>query len=272
MSNACYAHGQWTGYNSRMTPTTPTFPLPDTDRAREIRDSVLRAHESIADALRRAGRPDDSITLCAVTKTRPVSDCLAAIAAGVSDIGENYVQEAREKVPQVRAALSPGQAVTCHLIGHLQTNKIKDAVGFTDIFQTVDSMKQVNAIANFTQKLYNAATIGNPRFQTARVLIEINIADSDNRAGIAPDAALDFVAQVIETPGIVVCGLMGMAPIVGIPDAARPYFARLKQLFDALPVENRQILSMGMSGDYEAAIAEGATLVRLGTALFGARV
>jgi len=241
------------------------------ERDREIADNIARVRERIADALHRTGREQNAVTLCAVTKTRPVSDCLAAIAAGVSDLGENYVQEAREKIPAVRAALPPGQSLTCHLVGHLQTNKIKYAVHFADIFQTVDSAECLRGIAKEAQKLYNDATIDNGGFQTVQVLVEINLAGSEGRAGIAPEAADDFVEIARETPGIALCGFMGMAPATQSPDEARPYFARLKKMWDNLPTENRRILSMGMSGDYEVAIAEGATLVRIGTAIFGAR-
>ena len=246
--------------------------LSETDcRARAIADNIARVRGQIASALHRAGRQENAVTLCAVTKTRPVSDCLATIAAGVSDLGENYVQEAREKIPALRAALPPGENMTCHLVGHLQTNKIKYAVAFADVFQTVDSEDCLRGIAKSRQKLYNVATIGDNGFQTARVLIEINLSGSAGRAGIAPETALDFATMAHEIPGITLCGFMGMAPQTESPDAARPYFARLKKLFDALPAENARILSMGMSGDYEAAIAEGATLVRIGTAIFGQR-
>ncbi|MBC8140245.1 MAG: YggS family pyridoxal phosphate-dependent enzyme [Armatimonadetes bacterium] len=242
-----------------------------TERNREIADNIARVRERIAGALHRAGREQNAVTLCAVTKTRPVSDCLAAIAAGVSDLGENYVQEAREKIPAVRAALPSHQSLTCHLVGRLQTNKIKYAVHFADVFQTVDSIECLRGIAKEAQKLYNVATITNGGFQTVQILVEINLAGSEGRAGIAPETAIDFAEIARETPGIALCGYMGMAPATQSADEARPYFASLKKLWDELPPENRRILSMGMSGDYEAAIAEGATLVRIGTALFGAR-
>lgn len=240
-------------------------------RDREITGNIARVRERIAGALQDIGREQNAVTLCAVTKTRPVSDCLAAIAAGVSDLGENYVQEAREKIPAVRAALAPDQTLTCHLVGHLQTNKIKYAVHFADVFQTVDSAECLRGIAKEAQKLYNDATIRKCGFQMVQVLVEINLAGSAGRTGIAPESASDFVAMARETPGIALRGLMGMAPATDTPDEARPYFARLKKLWDELPPENRHVLSMGMSGDYEAAIGEGATLVRIGTAIFGAR-
>lgn len=241
-------------------------------RAREIFDNVQRVRERIAIAAASVGREENAITLCAVTKTRPVSDCLAVLSAGVSDIGENYVQEAREKIPALRAATPAYNSFNSHLIGHLQTNKIKYAVHFTDVFQTVDSEECLQGIAKSVQKLYNGENISEASFQKARVLIEVNLAESESRAGVSWNAAMEFALRARETPGISLDGLMGMAPSVETPDDARDYFARLKQLFDALPAENRRILSMGMSGDFQAAIQEGATLVRIGTAIFGARV
>ncbi len=249
---------------------TDTFDTTDR-RAREIFDNIARVREQIDAATASAGREKNAVTLCAVTKTRPVSDCLAAVFAGVSDLGENYVQEAREKIPAVRAALPADTRITCHLIGHLQTNKIKYAVHFADIFQTVDSEECLQGIAKSAQKLYNVATIERASFQTTRVLIEVNLAGSAERAGVSPESALEFALSACETPGIELSGFMGMAPYAENGDEARPYFRRLKKLFDALPTENQQILSMGMSGDFQAAIQEGATLVRIGTAIFGRR-
>ena len=240
-------------------------------RSREIADNIARIREQIAHAAASAGREENAVTLCAVTKTRPVSDCLAAVSAGVHDLGENYVQEAREKIPAVRAALPSDAAITCHLIGHLQTNKIKYAVQFADIFQTVDSEECLQGIAKSAQKLYNVATIERAGFQTTRVLVEVNLSGSGARAGISPESALEFALKAREIPGITLNGFMGMAPYTENGNDARPYFARLKKLFDALPTENRRILSMGMSGDFQAAIQEGATLVRIGTAIFGRR-
>ncbi|MBC8134447.1 MAG: YggS family pyridoxal phosphate-dependent enzyme [Fibrella sp.] len=240
-------------------------------RAREILDNIKRIRDEIAIHASSVGRKENAITLCAVTKTRPVTDCLSAIHAGVTDLGENYVQEAREKMPAVRAALSGSTPVTCHLIGHLQTNKIKYAVHFTDVFQTVDSEECLQGIAKSAQKLYNVATIDQASFQTTRVLIEVNLAESEIRAGIPPESAIEFALKARETPGIALSGFMGIAPYGEDAETARPYFARLKKLFDALPEQNRQILSMGMSGDFQVAIQEGATLVRIGTAIFGKR-
>lgn len=240
-------------------------------RTREISDNIARLRERITAAALQAGRGENAVTLCAVTKTRPVSDCLAAVAAGVADLGENYVQEAREKIPAVRALLPESFSLICHLIGNLQTNKIKYAVHFADIFETVDSKECLQGIAKSMQKLYNGENPAMPGSGSARVLIEVNLAGGDGRAGVSPDAALDLALSAREMPGIQLSGFMGIAPPTSTGDEARPYFARLKGLFDALPSENRQILSMGMSGDFEAAIREGATLVRIGTAIFGAR-
>jgi len=240
------------------------IPPETSTRKRQIAENIAQVRERIARVATAAGRKENDITLCAVTKTRPVADVLAAVAAGVQDIGENYVQEAREKIPAVRAALSPETPLRCHLIGHLQTNKVKYVIEFAQVIHSVDSEDLLQEIAKRVQKLYNVAT-------RISVLIEVNLTGDPGRAGIVPEETPDLVARANAIPMIALSGLMGMAPPVAHPDDARPYFARLKRLFDALPSENRQILSMGMSGDFEAAITEGATLIRVGTAIFGQR-
>ena len=241
------------------------------NRPREIAENIARVQERIAAACARAARPFNAVTLCAVTKTRPVEDVLAAIAAGVCDIGENYVQEARDKIPAVRAQRA-GADFTCHLIGHLQTNKVKYAVRFADVLQTVDSKECLQEIAKCIQKLYNTGDGQEQSARSLRILIEVNLSGSAGRAGVAPEAALELAGTARETPGVTLAGLMGIAPEWGGEDTARPHFARLREIFEQLPPENRQILSMGMSGDFAAAIAEGATLLRIGTAIFGARI
>lgn len=233
-------------------------------RDQEIAENIAHVRERIARAAEVAGRDVNAITLCAVTKTRPVADVLSVVRAGVYDIGENYVQEAREKVPAVRAALPEETPLNCHLIGHLQTNKVKYAIEFAQIIHSVDSEDLLQAIAKRVQKLYNGET-------KLKVLIEVNLSGGEMRSGISPETTLELVQRATEMPEITLCGLMGMAPPVSHSEQARPYFARLRQLFETLPSANRHLLSMGMSGDFEAAIAEGATLVRIGTAIFGAR-
>lgn len=220
----------------------------------EISDNIQRVREKVAEAALRAGRRPEEITLVAVTKKKPASAVLEAFAAGLTDVGENYVQEAAEK----RELLRPSQiqSVRWHLQGHLQSNKAKLAVSLFDLIESVDSVKLASVLGRQS---------GDKRQE---LLLQVHLGDEETKDGFAPDMVLDAAAESVLLPGICVLGLMGIAPNSTDP---RPYFRQLKELFDRLPSENRQILSMGMSGDYEVAIEEGATSVRVGTAIFGAR-
>ena len=215
----------------------------------EIEDNINRVHDAIAKAAERAGRSPHEITLVAVTKKKPAFAVLEALAAGVLDVGENYVQEAAEK----REEVTEGR---WHLLGHLQSNKAKLAVSLFDLIESVDSVKLAQALGRqATQKRQD-------------ILVQVHLGDEETKTGFAPDGALDAAAEIAAVPNVRLLGLMGIAPNGTDP---RPYFQQMKRLFDRLPAENRQILSMGMSGDFEAAIEEGATSVRVGTAIFGAR-
>ena len=215
----------------------------------EIDGNIRRVRETIAEAAGRAGRRPEEITLVAVTKKKPASAVLEALSAGVTNVGENYVQEAAEKREQV-------QGGRWHLLGHLQSNKARLAVSLFDLIESVDSVKLAQALSRQAAE------------KRQDILLQVHLGDEETKTGFAPDTALDAAAKIAALPNISLLGLMGIAPNGTDP---RPYFQQLKQLFDRLPAENRQILSMGMSGDYEAAIEEGATLVRVGTAIFGAR-
>ena len=215
----------------------------------EIADNIARVRQQIAQAAARAGRSPEEITLVAVTKKKPASAVLDALAAGVTAVGENYVQEAEEKRGQV-----PGGS--WHLLGHLQSNKAKLAVSLFDLIQSVDSMRLAAALSRQAE--------GKPQ----AILLQVHLGDEETKTGLPPETALDAAAEIAALPNLSLHGLMGIAPNNTDP---RPYFQSLKRLFDQLPAVNRQILSMGMSGDFEAAIEEGATLVRVGTAIFGAR-
>ncbi len=220
----------------------------------EIGDNIRRVRDSIAGAADRAGRRAEEITLVAVTKKKPADAVLEAEAAGITDVGENYVQETAEKQGLLRP--SQLQAVRWHLLGHLQSNKAKFAVSLFDLIESVDSVKLAQALGRqSTEKRQD-------------VLVQVHLGDEETKSGFAPDEALDAAAEIAAILNVRLLGLMGIAP--GGTDP-RPYFRQIKRLFDRLPAENRQILSMGMSSDYEAAIEEGATLVRVGTAIFGAR-
>jgi pyridoxal phosphate enzyme (YggS family) len=193
----------------------------------------------------------------------PAELVLAAIRAGVTTLGENYVQEAREKIPAVKAvAEAEGLSVDWHLIGHLQTNKAKYCPELFSVVETVDNYA-------LSQELAKAASKQNRISQ--RVLVEVNISGDSARAGVAPDDAVRFCSEVVQTPGLALEGLMGIAAYNADVSEVRSGFRRLRSLWEQLPDENRRILSMGMSGDFEIAIEEGATLVRIGSSLFGSR-
>jgi pyridoxal phosphate enzyme (YggS family) len=191
--------------------------------------------------------------LVAVTKTFPASYVEEAIAAGVTDIGENRVQEAREKKPKVFGAAS----VRWHLIGHLQSNKAKDAVELFDVIQSVDSL----ALA---EKLTRAAE---GRQKRQDVLLQVNIGDETQKDGAPKGGAVAMAKAIASMPSLHLRGLMAIPP-VGTADESRSYFRELRALRDELGLEH---LSMGMSEDFEIAIEEGATIVRVGRAIFGSR-
>jgi pyridoxal phosphate enzyme (YggS family) len=225
-----------------------------------IASNLAAVRERIARAAARAGRAPESVRLVAVTKTVEPARVQAAVAAGVLELGENYVQEARAKVPEVSPPEDAG--LIWHMIGHLQSNKAKYSVGLFSLIQSVDNYQ-------LAQELGKQAT---KKGKSQPVLIEVNLAGAEHRAGVLPAALPDLVKGVLAVPGLELQGLMGMAPAGGDPEAARPHFRRLRGCWEALPGPNRRVLSMGMSADFEVAIEEGATLVRIGTALFGRRV
>jgi len=215
----------------------------------EIADNIVRVREKIAGAAVRAGRTPEEITLVAVTKKKPASAVLEALAAGVTAVGENYVQEAEEKRKEIASG-------SWHLLGHLQSNKARLAVSLFDLIQSVDSVRLAAAL--------NRQALEKPQ----AVLVQVHLGDEETKTGLPPELALEAAAEIAALPNIALLGLMGIAPNNTDP---RSYFQALNRLYDALPEANRKILSMGMSGDFETAIEEGATLVRVGTAIFGAR-
>jgi hypothetical protein len=215
----------------------------------------------IQSAAAAAGRAGGGIRLVAVSKTFPSEAIRQAIAAGVSDIGENYIQEARDKFEALQ-----GTAVKWHFIGRLQTNKAKQAVRMFDLIHTLDSYKLALELDRCARRLHKIQP----------VLIQVNVAGEATKAGVAPEEALSLVRQAAALENIAVKGLMTMPPYFNAPERVRPFFAALRQLRDRIRHEEianigMQELSMGMTGDFEAAVAEGATLVRIGTALFGER-
>jgi pyridoxal phosphate enzyme (YggS family) len=217
-------------------------------RAAEIAASVAVVRERIAAAAARAGRESDSVTLIAIGKTKPIEDLLHAHQAGVLDFGENRVQEAEEKFPAL-----PTGAVR-HLVGPIQSNKANRAARIADVIQTVDSEEIARRLAR------GAETAG----KRLRVLIEVRLGGEATKAGVGADDAAALADVVLALPPLDLAGLMTIPP----PGETRPHFATLRRLGERLGLT---ALSMGMSDDFEAAIEEGATIVRIGTAIFGSR-
>ena len=216
-----------------------------------IRENAAAVEARIARACERAGRSRDEVTLVAVSKTFPASFVDEAIEAGITDVGENRVQEGREKKPLVRGS------ARWHLIGHLQTNKSKDAVTLFDVIQAVDSL-------DLAEKLARAAGAQNKRLE---IMLQVNIGDEPQKSGIARGDVDAIAKQAAALPSLHVSGLMAIPPI-GTPEESRPYFRELRSMRDALGLQH---LSMGMSEDFETAIEEGSTIVRVGPAIFGNR-
>lgn len=212
--------------------------------------AVIRAR--IAEACTRAGRPADSVTLVAVSKTHPQAAVLAALAAGQTVFGENRVQEAAAKFPGLRAA---HPALRLHIIGGLQTNKARDAVAVADVIESIDRPKLAAAVAEAMAKTGRRPDC----------LVQVNTGDEAQKSGVPRAEADAFIRAAREEFGLPVTGLMCIPPVDQDP---RPHFAHLRELAAR---HGLKVLSMGMSGDFEAAIAEGATHVRIGTAIFGHR-
>ena len=209
-------------------------------------------------ACERAGREPDSVTLVAVTKTQPPNIVAEAAKAGLSLFGENKVQEAKAKIP-----LCPGR-LRWHLVGHLQTNKCRDAVALFEMIQSVDSLHLAEEI---NKRAEQAA-------KTMPVLLEVNAVGEASKFGYRPEQLLEELSRINSLPRLEIHGLMTVPPWAPDPEKVRPVFrqmrelkARCEQILGA-PLPH---LSMGMTGDFEVAIAEGATMIRVGTALFGAR-
>ena len=213
-----------------------------------IRDDLQSVERRIAQACARAGRRRDEVTLVAVSKTKPAEMIDEAIAAGVTEVGENRVQEARDKKPLVR-----GHA-RWHLIGHLQSNKAKDAVRLFDVIQTIDRTDLAEKVARA------AASAG----KVQEVLIEVNIGNEPQKSGAAPADAGALADSVHKLDALRLRGLMAIPPA----EDARRSFGELRALRDRLGLEE---LSMGMTDDFETAIEEGATIIRVGRAIFGER-
>lgn len=226
--------------------------------AETISENLTKIHDRIKRAARKSGREADEITLLAVTKTVEPKDIKKAAAFGVRDFGENYVQEAEEKIKKLK-----NKSLKWHFIGHLQKNKAKFAVELFDVIETVDNVNLAKEINKRAEKPID-------------VLIEVNVAGESSKAGIGIDEAVDLARGISGMANLRLKGLMTIPPYNEDPERSRPYFVTLRRLAERinkerLPGVSMRELSMGMSNDFEVAIEEGATIVRVGTAIFGER-
>jgi PLP dependent protein len=225
-----------------------------------IAEKIERLRERIYNRALKTGRKPDEITLVAVTKTVDTNRIREAREARITAFGENYVQEAREKIPHI------GEDVTWHMIGHLQTNKVKHVVPLFSMIHSVDSARLAAEISERAIE----------RNKIMEVLIQVTIGRENVKSGVKPEELPHLLEAVSSLKGITVKGLMTMPPYFSDPEKVRPFFTTLRELRDKLfPFFSDSLslahLSMGMSSDFEVAIDEGATILRIGTAIFGGR-
>ena len=225
-----------------------------------IRENLETVENNIRSACERAGRGREEVTLIAVSKTKPISDLMEAYDAGIRVFGENKVQELTEKIEKMP------DDIHWHMIGHLQRNKVKYIVGKVDLIHSVDNMELALEINKRAEK---AGVIQD-------ILIEVNIADEDTKYGIPSEKTEELYVNIAKLPYVNVRGLMCIAPNVENAELNRQYFVKLRKIF--VDITNKivhnirvDVMSMGMTGDYQVAIEEGATMVRVGTGIFGAR-
>lgn len=226
----------------------------------DIKMNYVQVLHNIKNACDKAGRNKEDVTLIAVSKTKPVEMLQEVYDAGCRDFGENKVQEIMDKYDKLPSD------IRWHMIGHLQTNKVKYIVDKVYMIHSVDSMKLAKEISKEALK----------KNVTVKILLEVNVAKEESKFGMMSEEVKSFYKEVIDLPGLEVCGLMTIAPYVENAEENRQYFVNLKQLVVDIADEktdNKSIgeLSMGMTGDYEVAVEEGATYVRVGTGIFGER-
>lgn len=224
-------------------------------------EAVAQIRENMTRAALTAGRRPEEILLCSACKTRTVEEVRASALLNIDLFGENHVQELVEKTDAGAYLGKPG-----HFIGHLQTNKVNKVVGRADLIQSVDSLRLLQKIEAAAQRLN----------LTQDILFEINIGAEESKSGVGPDDLWALMEAAAASSNLRVKGLMAIPPADATTDETRAFFARMRRLLDEAQQRHYQnaemsILSMGMSGDYTAAIAEGATIVRIGTAIYGAR-
>lgn len=225
-----------------------------------VTDNYNYIKQQVIETAKACGRNPDDITLIAVSKTKPLSDMEELVRIGVSDFGENKVQELCSKYEQI------SQPVGFHLIGHLQTNKVKYVVDKACLIHSVDSLKLAKEIQKEAAK----------KQIISQILIEVNVAEEESKFGLHLNDVIPFVEEIASFPNIHINGLMTIAPFGENPEENRDYFRALRQLSLDIISKNidnidMNVLSMGMTNDYKVAIEEGATMVRVGTAIFGTR-
>jgi len=226
-----------------------------------ISANIDRIRAGIAAACQRSGRRPEDVTLIAVTKTFPADRIREAVRAGCADIGENYVQELLPKHEELS-----GEAIRWHFIGHLQSNKVKYIVPWVTMVHAVDNRSLAEELDRRARQ----------HGRVLDVLVEVNTTGEASKFGLGPDAVLPFVRSLADLDAVRVAGLMTIGPFLPDPEGSRPMFRRLRELRDELAGIRQENLtpvhlSMGMTGDYEVAVEEGATFIRIGTALFGSR-
>lgn len=225
-----------------------------------IKENLQSVQDNIKEICRKCDRNPEDVTLIAVSKTKPNEMLMEAYDSGIREFGENYVQELSDKIETLP------DDINWHMIGHLQRNKVKYIVGKVAMIHSVDSLRLAEAIDNESSK----------KGVKTDILVEVNVADEENKFGVTLEDAEDFIRQLSHFDNIVVRGLMTSAPLVDNPKKNRVFFRQLRQLLVDINAKNidnihMDVLSMGMTNDYIIAIEEGATHVRVGTAIFGAR-
>lgn len=225
-----------------------------------IKDNIAEVKQNVALACERAGRKEEEVTLIAVSKTKPVEMLREAYACGARDFGENKVQELMDKIPQMP------EDIRWHMIGHLQRNKVKYIVDKVWLIHSVDSLRLAEEIS--AQALKKNVEVN--------ILVEVNVAQEESKFGTTTQDAITLVEEIAKLPAVHIKGLMTIAPYVEDSEQNREYFHKLKQLSVDISSKNidnvsMSMLSMGMTGDYAVAVEEGATLVRVGTGIFGER-
>ena len=232
----------------------------DSHQLISVRENIHSVQDRIASTAHRVGRETNSIKLIAISKTKPVSLIAEAIDAGITDIGENRVQEAKGKRSQVDCPVS------WHLVGHLQTNKVKQALEIFDLIHSVDSIRLLAEIERQSCRLNRRTD----------ALVEVNTSSEESKFGLQPNGVLSFMESAADYPHVRIKGLMTVGEFMPDPEKVRPSFTLLRSLKERIdsqgyPNVEMEYLSMGMTNDFEVAIEEGANIVRIGSAIFGER-